>query len=192
MTTFYICRHGESESNKNGRLMGWLDSPLTDEGVKNAESSANKLAGVAFDKIVSSDLGRAFTTAYIISRKFNYTSEIERYKGLREVAYGDIANMPYSAYPELSPEENAKYAPPNGESLEQMEARAVKCIMDIANQNPDKTILIVTHDGVINAVKSVFKKQNIGTTDQDPHNPHDFVAKFAMDNDQINSFKEVK
>jgi probable phosphoglycerate mutase len=172
--------------------MGWLDSPLTDEGIKNAESSASKLVGVTLDKIVSSDLGRAFTTAYIISRKLNYIGEIERYKGLREVAYGDIANLPYSAYPELSPEENAKYAPPNGESLEQMEARAVECITGIANQNPEKTILIATHDGVINAVKSVFKRQNIGATDQDTHNPHDFVAKFTLDNNQIQSFEEVK
>ncbi|RKJ30353.1 histidine phosphatase family protein, partial [Butyricicoccus sp. 1XD8-22] len=29
---FYFVRHGETEWNKDGRLQGWLDSPLTNKG----------------------------------------------------------------------------------------------------------------------------------------------------------------
>lgn len=94
MTSFYICRHGQSENNKHGRLSGWIDTPLTEEGVRNAASSAAKLNGTKIDKIVSSDLGRAFVTAYIISRKLNYSNEIELNKGLREINYGELGNMP--------------------------------------------------------------------------------------------------
>jgi len=170
--------------------MGWIDTPLTDEGIQNAASSAAKLKGIKFDKIISSDLGRAFTTAYLISRTLSYSAEIERHKELREVSYGDIANMPYSAYPELSPAENANYAPPNGESLSQMQQRATECIANISAANPDKTILIVAHDGTINAVKAGFSKQNIGSVDA-AHSPHDFVAKFTVSGGTITSFTEI-
>src|SRR6266545_7227401 len=105
MTTFYICRHGETENNKKKRLSGWIDTPLTEEGIKNASSSADKLRSIAFDKIISSDLGRAFVTAYLISRSLGYTSAIELHKDLREVNYGELANKfysgPDSAYPKL-------------------------------------------------------------------------------------------
>ncbi len=190
MTTFYICRHGETENNKNGRFSGWIDTSLTDEGVKNATSSAAKLQGISFDKIISSDLGRTFITAYLIARKLGYSSEIERLKDLREVNYGDIANMPYSSYPELSPEENANYAPPNGESLAQMQKRVMACINGISSSNPDKTILLVAHDGTINAVNASFTDQSIGIVDA-THNAHDSVAEFTVDNGSITSFTEI-
>lgn len=190
MTTFYICRHGESENNKRKRLMGWLDTPLTEEGKQNAKSSAAKLRSIQFDKIVSSDLGRAFQTAYLISRELNYTSEIETYKDLREANYGDLANMPYTAYPELSPVENATYIPPRGESLTQMQDRAIACINAIGSNNDDKTILIVAHDGTINAVKARFSQKNMGIEDT-THNSHDFVAQFTFTNNEITSFSEV-
>lgn len=101
MTTFYICRHGETENNKRKRLMGWTDTPLTEEGKLNAKSSASKLKAIHIDQIVSGDLGRAFATAYIISRQLGYSSDIEMSAGLREMNYGDLANQPYGAYPIL-------------------------------------------------------------------------------------------
>jgi broad specificity phosphatase PhoE len=195
MTTFYICRHGETENNKNKRLSGWIDTPLTEEGIKNSASSAAKLNGVQFDKIVSSDLGRAFITAYIISRKLGYSSDIERFTELRDVNYGNLANMPYtgadSAYPKLSALENANYIPPNGESLAQMQQRVMTCVTHISKDNPDKNILLVCHDGPINAVNASFTNQNIGIVDEASNNAHDFVAKFVYDDGKVISFYEV-
>lgn len=187
MTTFYICRHGESENNKRRRLMGWLDTPLTDEGVQNAASSAAKLKGIKFDKIVSSDLGRAFTTAYLISRELGYTDEIKRSRELREVNYGDLANMPYAAYPEKSQAENTNFAPPNGESLAQMQQKVLAYAHKLSADNADKTILLVGHHGTINAVHASFTGEDMGTADAN-EKTHDFVAKFTVANGSITSF----
>jgi len=170
--------------------MGWIDTPLTDEGVQNAAASAAKLKGIKFDKIVSSDLGRAFTTAYLISRKIGFTDEIERSSELREVSYGDLANQPYSAYPKLSPAENADYVHKNGESLAQMQRRVIACVQRLSADNPDKTILLVAHDGTINAVNAAFLKESIGIVDSS-RNSHDFAAKFTIENGQITSFTEL-
>jgi broad specificity phosphatase PhoE len=190
MTTFYICRHGETENNKNKRLMGWIDTPLTNEGIKNADSSVAKIRDIHFDKIMSSDLGRAFTTAYLISRELGYASDIDRLRDFREANYGDLANMPYEAYPELSALENASYIPPNGESLTQMQSRVMARLNTVSSENEGKTILIVAHDGPINAIHASFTQENIGTADA-THHAHDFVAKFVYDNGKVISLDEV-
>jgi broad specificity phosphatase PhoE len=190
MTTFYICRHGQTENNKAGKLMGWIDTSLTDEGVQNAVSSAAKLNGIKFDKIVSSDLGRAFATAYLISRKIGYTDEIERSRELREVNYGDLANQPYSAYPEKSAAENTNFAPPNGESLAQMQQRVLAFVYKLSTDNPDKTILLVGHHGTINAIHASFTGEDMGTADAN-EKAHDFAAQFTVNNGSITSFTEL-
>jgi broad specificity phosphatase PhoE len=191
MTIFYICRHGQTENNKNGRLSGWIDTPLTAEGARDAASSAAKLGGARLDKIVSSDMGRAFITAYLIARSLGYSSEIERRKGLRDVNYGDLANMPIAAYPELSAPENTNYVPGAGESLAQMQQRVMTCVQDISSDNPGKTILLVCHDGTINAVRASFARLDIGVVDSTSENAHDFVAKFVYDNGRVVSFDEI-
>jgi broad specificity phosphatase PhoE len=188
MTTFYICRHGETENNKNRKLSGWVDTPLTDKGVKFAASSAMKLKELGIDRIISSDLGRAFTTAYIISRNIGHTGEIERFKELREVNYGDLANKPYSTYPDLSVEENTTFVSPNGESLSRMQIRVIECINKIDAQNPHKTILIVAHDGTINAIRANFSGESMGEADS-VHNPYDIVAKFTLSHGKVASFE---
>jgi len=191
MTVFYICRHGETENNKAKRFSGWIDTPLTEVGIKDADSSANKLRSVNLDKIVSSDMGRAFTTAYIISRKLDYSGEIERLAGLREVNYGDYANQPHDIYPQLTPIENAEFVSPNGESLVQMQARVLACLDDLAVKYEGKTVIVVAHDGNINAIRASFTKENIGVADG-IHNAHDFVARFEYQNGKITAFTEHK
>lgn len=192
MTTFYICRHGETENNRAHRLSGWIDTPLTKQGIKDALSVATKLKDMKFDKIISSDLGRAFTSAYLISRKLSYTSEIERLQNLREVNYGNLGNQPYSAYPsEMTPHENANFVPTNGESLSQMQQRAMAAIKDLSSANPNKSILLVAHDGTINAVRASFTGEDMGTADL-TRNAHDFVVKFEYEYGKIILFSEIK
>jgi len=190
MTTFYICRHGQTENNAHQRLSGWLDTPLTEEGVHNAKSSATKLKGAVIDRIISSDLGRAFATAYIITRELGISTEIERAKELREINYGDLANQPLSAHPKLSPGDNAVHQHPNGESLVQMQQRVVNFITLLASNDPDQSTLLVAHDGTIKALRASFMQQNIGIVDLSS-NPYDFVGKFTVDSGKIVSFDEL-
>lgn len=190
MTKFYICRHGQTEYNEKKRLQGWIDTPLTEEGVQNSLSAASKLQGLQLDRIISSDLGRAFITAYLIARELDVSTEIERSSQLREVNYGDLAGQHYSAYPELSPHENAKYSPPNGENLVQMQQRVLVCIQQLGLDSPDKTILIVAHDGTINAIRASFTGEDMGAADL-TRNAHDFVGKFTFEDGIIANFEEV-
>jgi broad specificity phosphatase PhoE len=191
MTTFYICRHGETENNKNRRFSGWIDTPLTAAGLQDAKSSAAKLKGAAPDKIISSDLGRTFITAYIIARELEHTAEITRAKELREVNYGDFAYQSYSVYPNTTPAENTNFVSPNGESLAQMQRRVVDYIRKVSADNPNKAVLLVAHHGTINAVRSWFSGEEMGVTDL-THNAHDFAGSFTCRGDKISMFEELK
>lgn len=191
MTIFYICRHGETENNKNGLLSGWADTPLTENGIQNAAASAAKLSGINFDRVISSDLGRAVSTARIIVKELWFSGEIEQLPGLREVNYGELANKPFSSHPKLPMSEKSAYAPPGGESLQSMQERVVACINNIGSESDRKTVLIVAHDGTINALNAFFTNRDIGVVDTESNNTHDFVARLEMKEGKILSFNEI-
>ena len=136
-------------------------------------------------------MGRAFISAYIITRQLGIGLEVERSSGLREMNYGDFANRPYSEYPKMTLEENAVFVPPHGESLVQMQKRILMCVKELAETLNNKTVLLIAHDGTINSIRANFTGEDMGTADT-VHNPHDFVAKFEYENGKVSSFTEVQ
>jgi len=66
----FLVLHGQTEWNRDGRLQGHSDSPLTDEGCRQAERAGTilraHLRGPA--RIIASPLGRTQATARIVAR----------------------------------------------------------------------------------------------------------------------------
>jgi probable phosphoglycerate mutase len=178
MNHFYIARHGETLNNREKRLSGWIDTPLTDDGLKPTKVALAKLQGVPIDEIYSSDLGRAFVTAYIMGRQLGYPREIGRLSGLREVNYGEAANLvadkAYALFPEL--DRDTHFAPPGGESLKDMQARVISTIMEIDAAHDHASILIVAHSGTMAAICSSFTGHDLGHHNISEAYLHDFVA----------------
>jgi len=195
MNTFYIARHGETENNKAKRLSGWIDTPLTEKGLEPTKLVIEKLQHLPkIDAIYASDLGRAFITAYEIARGLNFTQAIIRKSGLREVNYGDAANMPsvkaYELYPEL--DRNTHYTPPNGESLDHMQQRILQDIAEIDAQHTNATIVIVAHSGVMAALNANYQGVDFGQHNISEAYAHEFIGEFTYKNGKIMSFKEFK
>jgi len=193
MNTFYIARHGETKNNRARRLSGWADTPLTESGLVPTESVVQKLRNFQLDKIYSSDLGRALTTAYFIAQSIGYREEVISTSGLREVSYGDAANMlsteAYALYPDL--DRNTHFVPPNGESLEHMQGRVFECIDEINDQNECKAILLVCHSGVMAALRANHIGQDFGEHNISEAYPHDYVGKFTFKNSVVISFDQL-
>jgi len=192
MNTFYIARHGETENNRAKRLSGWVDTPLTDTGLEPTEKVIDKLATLRIDEMYASDLGRAFITAYVIARRLSFTKEIKRLPGLREVNYGDAANMPsakaYELYPLL--DRDTHFVPPNGESLDQMQKRVLTTISDLDQSHTDANILLVCHSGVMAALKASLIGQDFGEHNISEAYPHEFVGRFTFGDGMVTSFEE--
>lgn len=193
MTTFYICRHGQSEYNLQKRIQGQIDTPLTEKGIENAKTVANKVKNISFDTIFSSDLGRAFQTAYIIAHEIGFTKQIITSRELREGNFGDYAGLTLDEVNEIGPHVmgDSNFIPPNGESLNQIRERIMKFLFTTEEQYNVKTILLVSHDQVINSIYTAFKNIDMGEYNKDHFNPHDFVAKFVVEGGEIVSFEEV-
>lgn len=193
MNSFYIARHGETENNRVRRLTGWLDSPLTKEGLEPTKQAIAKLKGVQIDEVYSSDLGRAFITAYVVVRGLGLDKEIFREPGLREVDYGDATNMSkdiaYKKFPGI--DSASDYTPPGGESLRTMQARILQTISELDGKYDGATILIVAHSGVIAALHADFKGVDFGGHNISEAYEHDFVGRFTMKNGHVASFEEV-
>ncbi len=159
--TLYIARHGETEWNVEHRLQGQKDSPLTEKGLLQAKILAEKLSLVHFDAVYSSDLLRAKRTAEIVAlekklavattallREHNY----DKYEGMRVDDVKRELKMAFEEYERLSNEEKFRYRLiPNGETDEEITARFITFLREIAVMHESKTVLVVSHGGIMSA-----------------------------------------
>ncbi len=158
ITTFYILRHGQTQWNVEKRIQGQGDSPLTDEGLLQAASAAQRLKGVHFDKAFSSDLLRAKRTAEIIAAE--HKLEVEATRLLRERSWGIFEGKSQEVFVKfndyiktLKDEEKHRYkADESVESDEDIAIRMLTFLRETALAYPGKTILVVSHGGIMRSL----------------------------------------
>ncbi len=159
MITLYIVRHGTTEYNTLRRIQGQIDTPLTDEGYKNAFIVADRFRDmdVKFDHIYSSDLGRAFITAHVIAERLDLENRVIRERRLRETNYGAFTGKPIDELLKIPGfKGNANFVPDGGESFLDMQKRVISFIKELERKHYDKTTLIVTHAGCIKSTLGYF------------------------------------
>lgn len=92
--TIYLMRHGKTMLNTSDRSQGWIDAPLTPAGVEVAEFVGKGIGdSIKFDKVYSSDSGRAIETAEIVLDSANQKKEVQKDKRLREFNFGTYEGM---------------------------------------------------------------------------------------------------
>lgn len=158
MTKLIIVRHAESAYNIQNRIQGHHDSALTKKGVDQARRLAKRLRHFHIDKIYSSDLGRAFSTTQAIGATMPRVKVVRDPK-LREILLGDWEGMTPEDVDKLYSKGFQKWLKkpsacviPNAERVGHFRRRVTERIKQIARQNQGKTVLVVTHGGVITAL----------------------------------------
>jgi len=125
-------------------------------------------------------------------RSAAYDKEIQRRPGLREVSYGDAANIysseAYRKYTLL--DRDTHFVAPNGESLDQMQRRVFKAIDELDRTHTNANIVLVCHSGVMAALRSSHIGQDFGEHNISESYPHDYVGKFTFANGAVVSFEE--
>jgi probable phosphoglycerate mutase len=91
----YLVRHGETDWNAAGRIQGWTDRPLNERGERQAAALAADLAGVRWDRAISSPLVRARRTAEAVLGARPDAPLLEIDDRLREMGFG-----PYEGWSE--------------------------------------------------------------------------------------------
>lgn len=97
MKHLYFCRHGLSEYNKLGRWAGQIETPLVEEGKKQAQLAGQRAKTLHIDHIVSSPYSRAVDTAKIIATEIGYPlDKIEQNSLFIERGLGVLEGEPWN------------------------------------------------------------------------------------------------
>ncbi len=152
-----LLRHGETVWNREGRIQGHLNSPLSAIGIAQAEALAHRLAGESFAALYSSDLGRARETAERIAARTDHRVVLD--PALRERNLGILQGLIRAEAQVLHPEIYARYRTfdpdcviPGGENAQKFIDRVMMAFSAIADQFPGKAVVVVTHGGVLDVL----------------------------------------
>jgi len=156
-TRFGLIRHAQTVWNREKRIQGQSDSPLTADGETQATRWGQLLKQFAWDRIIASDTGRAHETAKLINVYLNISLATD--SRLREQDWGQwagktIAQLKTEIPHELDEQVSSGWAfcPPGGEDRKKVQKRSQKALQEAAAQWPGNNILMVTHEGVIKSL----------------------------------------
>lgn len=156
-TELILIRHGETEWNRERRMQGQTNTPLSDLGRAQAAAVGQRLANHPFAALYSSDLQRAWDTAAAIARASGRT--IISQPRLRERTFGILEGMTNAEMAQRHPAEHARfelrdpdYTVPGGESPRQFFARSLACLEEIAAVHAGECVIVVTHGLVLDTL----------------------------------------
>ena len=175
MTRLIVVRHAESAFNLQNRIQGHQDSRLTLKGLKQARRLADRIRHFHIDKVYSSDLGRAYSTTVEIMCHLPRV-RIIRDAQLREILLGDWEGMTPEEVDNLYERGFEKWLKkpsacviPNAEKVTHFRRRVTERVRRIVHQNKGKTVLIVTHGGVITSLLADWLKADFDRVLQGLH-----------------------
>lgn len=152
-----LVRHGEADDAYAGRCYGSLDVELSPEGHRHVQQAATRLADQAITLVVSSPRRRALDTAGPIAGQHGLPVNV--LTDLREMDFGSLEGRTYNeieaTMPELWHEWMTRATAlrfPDGESYEDLRARACRAANTLRHDNPSQTIVVVAHGGVLRAL----------------------------------------
>jgi phosphoserine phosphatase len=158
MTKILLTRHGHVDGIKPERFRGREPLALTERGRVEAQAVATRIASAwRPSKIYTSPMGRCVDTGAAIANVCGIAAEV----------CADLNDIDYGAWQFKTLEQAAKedsilfdawFATPNlvrfpnGESLQDLVARAANALRLILSRHPNETIVVVGHDSVNRAL----------------------------------------
>ena len=157
ITRFGLVRHAQTIWNREKKIQGQNDSPLTSEGRTQALRWGKLLKPFGWHRILASDIGRAVETAQIINQALEVSLTMDA--RLREQDWGQwtgktISHLHTNTPQELDEQVRAGWAfrPPGGEDRRSVLERSLLALLEAAKKWPGDTILVATHEGVVKSL----------------------------------------
>ncbi len=158
-----LVRHGRTEANRSGLLLGRADPDLDETGkaqvVAVADYLAAELEGRTVNAIVTSPLQRTRQTAAALGAALGVVPETD--DRLVEMHYGEwdqlpVADITTEVWRQWRTDPN--FSPPGGESLAQVQVRMNECLTDLVRRadspdpdTPGGVVIAVSHTSPIKA-----------------------------------------
>lgn len=162
MTTVLLIRHGMTDYVAKRLCAGRTPGvSLNDEGRRQAETVAQRLAGLPIKAIYASPLERTMETAQAIAAVLNLA--ITPCPGILETNTGDWTGMPFADIAQKDAAVwNALHAHPSGtripggETMDEIRERMATAVNDVCAAHPGAMVALVSHADPIKACLSHF------------------------------------
>ena len=140
----YLVRHGQTMFNRQHRIQGWCDSPLTEVGKRQAKAVKEYFEehGISFDHAYCSTSERCGDTLELIT-DMPYT----RTKELKEMFYGELEAESERLGTRDPRECETYYLRFGGESSNAVRDRMISALREIMERNDHHSVLAVSHGG---------------------------------------------
>jgi len=181
MPKIILVRHGKTVWNAEGRYQGKMDIPLNEEGREQARRVGEALKNFPVKAVYSSPLSRCRDTAREIAK--HHGLEVKTKEGFKEIDHGEweglLASEVEERYPELLNlwrEKPSQVKMPGGESLKDVQERAVKAFNEVVKEHSDEDLIVIVGHDATNKVLMchllgtdldrfwAFKQANCGIT----------------------------
>ncbi len=142
----HVVRHGRTEANASGLLLGRANPDLDATGREQAAALAAALPDDVV--VISSPLARTRQTAAAIDPSHRVDDR------LIELDYGEFDLQPLSDIPAATWADwraDPTFAPPGGESLAELYERVAELLDEIAPMAEDRDVVLVSHVSPIKA-----------------------------------------
>ena len=153
-----LVRHGETDDNRDGRMMSSTGGPLLNPaGRAQASDIAAALEAVLPFHLYTSPARRARETAGIVSEALGVPltavedlseTDVGAIEGLTEHEIG----LTYPAYFAEWERDHATARPPGGETVQELQDRAWRAVQRLYEAHPDETVVAVSHCFAISTV----------------------------------------
>jgi broad specificity phosphatase PhoE len=159
VTGLLLVRHGQATHNLEGRWVGRGATPLTEEGQRQAEALAQRLASwsPAITRLYTSPLLRALQTSKEIARRLGLTPVAD--DGLVEIDFGEVSGLTVGTFRETMPEVfclwqargDLSFQFPGGEQRHAFFQRVGLALDRIVARHPGELVAVVAHSGTFRA-----------------------------------------
>lgn len=153
-TRLYLVRHGATQLTAENRFSGAVGVDLSDEGRRQAQHLAARLADDKLAAIYASPLSRTLETAAILAQPHGLTPHHR--DGLREISHGRWEGLTRQEVEAQFPGEYEAweadpftFAPEGGESGLSVLARALPVIREVVVKHEGQNVLVVSHKATL-------------------------------------------
>lgn len=166
MITFYLVRHGEAESNVRHILSSFPEKAifhLTELGKKQVVETAQFLATVGADILLSSPMQRTTETAEIIAQAVNLPIVFD--ERLREAGFGVFNEGPRKEILKKYPNGEARISPDEEDGVESfldIRKRLQGFLDDMKGKYVGKKMILVSHGDTLEQLHGILTNEAPG------------------------------
>lgn len=182
MGIVYVARHGETDENREGILLGQKDVRLNKKGINQAHELGKKMKELDIDLIVSSSLIRAKQTAEIVKSYIHKTVKVRRRLKERDIGVYEgltLKQVQQKFQKGYTSEMAYNKTPPGGESSQAAQRRVFLAMDGVLKCYRDQNILIIGHSFTLKMINKYFNPDI---------SPSDFFS-FQLRNGEVRQYE---